>query len=77
MRRSDFLQVLHRKPFRRFRLTVTTGQTFEVLHPETIFVAHRFASGAERHRSQGIESAGRLRLDRSRAHRSPSAVWSR
>jgi hypothetical protein len=53
MRRRNFLHVLHRKPFRPFRITVSTGQAFDVLHPETVFVADHFvAVPAERVRRQ-------------------------
>lgn len=44
MRRRDFMHVLQRRPFRPFRITVSTGETFDVVHPETVFVAHRFVA---------------------------------
>ena len=52
MRRRDFLHILNRKPFRPFRITVSTGQTFDVVHPETIFVAHRFVAVPAKHASK-------------------------
>jgi hypothetical protein len=44
MRRRDFVHILQRRPFRPFRITVSTGETFDVVHPETIFVAQHFVA---------------------------------
>jgi hypothetical protein len=38
MRSKDLLDHLHRRPFRRFRLVLTDGRTFEVRHPELAMV---------------------------------------
>ncbi len=38
MRSKDLLDHLHRRPFRRFRLVLTDGRSFEVRHPELAMV---------------------------------------
>jgi hypothetical protein len=38
MRSEDLLYHLHRQPFRRFRLILTDGRTYEVRHPEMAMV---------------------------------------
>jgi hypothetical protein len=38
MRPEDLLEHLYRRPFRRFRLILTDGRTFEVRHPELAMV---------------------------------------
>lgn len=38
------MRLLQRRPFRAFRMTVTTGETFDVPHPETMFLADKFVS---------------------------------
>jgi hypothetical protein len=44
MRYKDFERLLERRPFRPFRIAVSTGETFDVLHPETLFLADKFVS---------------------------------
>lgn len=44
MRRADLDRLLKRRPFRPFRITVSTGQTFDVPHPETLFLAEKFVA---------------------------------
>ena len=44
MRFRDVMRLLQRRPFRPFRMTVTTGETFDVPHPETMFLADKFVS---------------------------------
>jgi hypothetical protein len=38
MRAHDLLRWLRRRPFRPFRLLVTTGRTYDVLRPELMLV---------------------------------------
>ncbi|MGI8982395.1 MAG: hypothetical protein ACR2FY_24450 [Pirellulaceae bacterium] len=42
MRRSIVKHLVGRKPFKPFRLTLTTAETFDVKHPEAVYVAKRF-----------------------------------
>ena len=44
MRYKDFERLLERRPFRPFTITVSTGEKFDVLHPETVFLADKFVS---------------------------------
>jgi hypothetical protein len=41
---EDFEKILRRRPFRPFRITVTTQQTFDVSHPEMVFTRPRFVA---------------------------------
>jgi hypothetical protein len=38
MRSKDLLEHLRRQPFRRFRLVLTDGRSFEIRHPELAIV---------------------------------------
>ena len=38
MQRGDILDVLHRRPFRPFQLTLTDGRTYDIRHPELVLV---------------------------------------
>jgi hypothetical protein len=38
MRPQDVLEFLRRRPFRPFRLTLTDGRTYDVMHPELAIV---------------------------------------
>jgi hypothetical protein len=38
MRSKELLEHLRRRPFRRIRLVLTDGRTFEVRHPELVMV---------------------------------------
>jgi hypothetical protein len=38
MRPEDVLEFLRRRPFRPFRLTLTDGRTYDVMHPELAIV---------------------------------------
>lgn len=38
MRPDDVLELLRRRPFRPFRITLTSGQTVDVWHPEMAIV---------------------------------------
>jgi hypothetical protein len=40
MRPQDFREHLRTQPFRPFRVTLTDGRTYEVLHPELAMVGH-------------------------------------
>jgi len=40
MRAHDLLRWLRRRPFRPFRLLITTGRTYEVLRPDLMLVGH-------------------------------------
>ena len=40
MRPQDFREHLRTQPFRSFRVTLTDGRTYEVLHPELAMVGH-------------------------------------
>jgi len=44
MRFRDVMRLLERRPFRAFRMTVTTGENFDVPHPESLFLTDKFAS---------------------------------
>ena len=44
MRAKDVRRLLYRRPFRPFRMTITTGETHDVLHPEMMFVAKSFVA---------------------------------
>lgn len=44
MRRKDFRRILYRRPFRPFRITVTTGESFDVRHPDMAIVDSRFVA---------------------------------
>jgi hypothetical protein len=38
MRAEDVLEFVQRRPFEPFRLTLTSGQTYDVVHPEFAIV---------------------------------------
>jgi hypothetical protein len=40
MRAHDLLRWLRRRPFRAFRLLVSTGLAYDVLHPELVLVGN-------------------------------------
>ena len=42
MRRSIVKHLIERKPFRPFRLTVSSAETFDVKHPENVYLAAEF-----------------------------------
>jgi hypothetical protein len=44
MRYKDMERLIERRPFRPFQITVTTGETFDVPHPEILFLADKFVS---------------------------------
>jgi hypothetical protein len=44
MRHADLDRLLKRRPFRPFRITVSTGETFDVPHPEMLFLAEKFVA---------------------------------
>jgi hypothetical protein len=44
MRRDDLLNILKRRPFKPFRVTVSTGETFDVTHPEMMLIAETFVA---------------------------------
>jgi hypothetical protein len=41
MRAQDVQDFVQRKPFEPFRITLTDGRTYDVLHPELAMVGHR------------------------------------
>lgn len=43
MSRDELLEHVRRQPFVPFRLTLTTGRTFEIHHPDLIMVGRREA----------------------------------
>ena len=43
MRRDEFVQALHVKPFRPFRIYVSDGSAFDVRHPEMLMVTRHAA----------------------------------
>jgi hypothetical protein len=43
MTREDLLEHVRRQPFVPFRITLTTGRTFDVYHPDLIMVGRREA----------------------------------
>lgn len=47
MRRSVVQYLLGRKPFKPFRITVSTEETFDVSHPEAAYLAKRFMAVAK------------------------------
>jgi len=42
MRPEDVREFLRRRPFQPFRLTLTDGRTYDVLHPELAIVGRSF-----------------------------------
>lgn len=38
MTADTFREILHRKPFEPFRVIMSSGESYNVLHPETVFV---------------------------------------
>jgi hypothetical protein len=44
MHSEELENILQRRPFRPFRLTVTTGEGFDVLHPDMAIVDERFVA---------------------------------
>jgi hypothetical protein len=43
MSQDELLEAARRQPFRPFRVTLTTGATFDVRHPELFMVGRRSA----------------------------------
>ncbi|HEX5103164.1 MAG TPA: hypothetical protein VFV87_05105 [Pirellulaceae bacterium] len=41
MRRIDLVKLLHRRPFKPFRLTTTSKDSYDVKHPEAAIVGRR------------------------------------
>ena len=46
MRRSIIQHLVGRKPFKAFRVTVTSAETFDVKHPEAVVVGKRLLAVA-------------------------------
>ncbi|HZN32551.1 MAG TPA: hypothetical protein VFB80_01985 [Pirellulaceae bacterium] len=46
MRPEELTQMLRRQPFTPFRIHVTTGQTYEIRHPELVWVRRQCADVA-------------------------------
>ena len=44
MRPQDFREHLRTQPFRPFRVSLTDGRTYDVLHPELAMVGHSTVS---------------------------------
>jgi hypothetical protein len=42
MRRAVIKHLVGRKPFKAFRITVSTKESFDVRHPEAVYLAKRF-----------------------------------
>jgi hypothetical protein len=59
MRRSGIVHLLTRKPFKPFRVTVSTDESFDIRHPEAAYLAKRFMavakSGSEAFRDDSAE----------------------
>jgi len=52
MHRKAVESVLLRRPFQPFRMVLTNGEHFDVLHPDLVIVGHRFiAVGSPRGQS--------------------------
>jgi hypothetical protein len=43
MNNKDLNEVAHRRPFEPFRVTLTTGETYDIRHPDLILVGRRSA----------------------------------
>jgi hypothetical protein len=43
MRAEELMQVVRRRPFEPFRILLTTGQTYDIRHPELIWVFRQCA----------------------------------
>lgn len=43
MRASELTEVVRRRPFSPFRIHLTTGQTYDIRHPELIWVQRQCA----------------------------------
>ena len=41
---EDFEKILRRKPFKPFRMTLTTQQTLDASHPDMVFTHPRFVA---------------------------------
>ena len=41
---QDLRMLVKRKPFKPFRMTMATSETFDVLHPETLIVGRSIAA---------------------------------
>ena len=41
MTAETFREILHRMPFEPFRLVMSSGESYNVMHPEMVFVAAR------------------------------------
>jgi hypothetical protein len=41
MRAADVREFVRRQPFQPFRITLTDGRTYDVVHPELAMVGHR------------------------------------
>jgi hypothetical protein len=44
MQLKDLDEIMRRRPFRPFRVTVSTQEFFDVLHPEMIIIGERFVA---------------------------------
>ena len=43
MNHKDIQEAAHRRPFEPFRVTLTTGETYDIRHPDLIMVGRRAA----------------------------------
>ncbi len=43
MRAEELTELLHKQPFTPFRIHITTGQTYDIRHPELVWVRRQCA----------------------------------
>ena len=43
MTREDLIEHIRRQPFEPFRMTLTTGRTFDIYHPDQVMILRREA----------------------------------
>jgi hypothetical protein len=67
MRAHDLLRWLRHRPFRPFRMLISTGQCYEVLHPELMIVGNATIT-LELSDPQQLSQATRREVEISLAH---------
>lgn len=58
MRADEFRALLDERPFKPFRVLITSGQHVDVFHPEAAIVARSYFAAAVRPNKQGIAQGG-------------------
>lgn len=51
MKRQTIEMLLQRRPFKAFEISLSSGESYEVVHPEMIFLAEDFAAVGRPHRT--------------------------